>query len=63
MCDIFEDVLGSAHPRGLSGHIEAIVHALLCRTSVGFGIAQGAGEGVPVFQRALGSNTGIFDKI
>jgi AcrR family transcriptional regulator len=26
---MIEDVLGSAHPRGLGGHIEAIVHALL----------------------------------
>ena len=28
-CAMIEDVLGSAHPRGLSGHIEAVVHALL----------------------------------
>ena len=29
MCAIIEGVLDSAHPRGLSGHIEAVVHALL----------------------------------
>jgi AcrR family transcriptional regulator len=29
MCAIIEGVLGSAHPRGLSGHIEAVVRALL----------------------------------
>ena len=57
-CAMIEDVLGSAHPRGLSGHIEAVVHALLAAHRLEPALHKVLETGVAVFRCAEGSEPG-----